>query len=103
MFNSATELGMKALIEMGFTRYEAYRAARTFRHHENEVMEDLYQHWKADEKKFIQESRRFSQQLSETMMTERNYTIHEADCAWDTSMIRDEEISAEKDDYSPNR
>lgn len=99
MFNSATELGAKALVQLGFTHYEAFRAARTFKHHEDQVMKDLYQHWVDDQGSFIRESRRFSQQLADTLLTERNYSIHETDCSWDTDTLRDEAISHPENEY----
>ncbi len=98
MFNSATELGVKILVQLGFTKYEAYRAGRTFNHHEEQVLEDLYQTWKEDERDFIQETRRFSKQLSETLLTERNYTIHNTDCAWDVDSVRKESIESSPSD-----
>ncbi|QGY42894.1 potassium transporter [Maribellus comscasis] len=94
MFNSATELGVKALVQLGFTRYEAYRAGRIFKHHEEQVLEELYSTWKEDEKEFIRETQRFSKQLSETLLTERNYTIHESDDAWDVDSARKESIES---------
>lgn len=94
MFNSATELGVKALVQLGFSRYEAFRAGRTFKHHEEQVLEDLYNTWKEDEKALIKETRRFSKQLSETLLTERNYTIQNADCAWDIDSLRKESIES---------
>ena len=48
---------------------------------------DLYALWKEDENRFIQETRRFSEQLSETLQAEKNYSIHDADCAWDVDSI----------------
>lgn len=91
LFYSALELGAKALEHLGFTRYEAYRSTRFFKHHEEEVFLDLYQHWLEDKNRFIQEARRFSEQLSETLMAEKNFSIHKADCAWDVESIREEE------------
>lgn len=96
MFNSASELAAKALINLGFTRYEAYRASRTFKHHEEEVTQELYEHWQEDEKRFIQETRRFSEQLSETLQAEKNYSIHDDDDSWDISSLREEVISKSK-------
>lgn len=90
MFNSGLELGTKALEHLGFARYEAHRSARFFKHHEEEVFMELYEHWLEDHSKFIQESRQFSEQLSETLMAEKNFSIHEADCAWDVESIREE-------------
>lgn len=94
MFNSATELGVKVLTQLGFSKYEAYRAGRTFKHHEEQVVEELYKTWKEDEGEFIAETRRFSKQLSETMLTERNYTIQDVDCAWDIDSVRQESIES---------
>ncbi|MGM0621706.1 MAG: monovalent cation:proton antiporter-2 (CPA2) family protein [Bacteroidota bacterium] len=91
VFNSGLELGAKALEHLGFNRYEAYRSARFFKHHEEEVFMNLYEHWLEDQNRFIQETRRFSEQLSETLMAERKFSIHDADCAWDVESIREEE------------
>lgn len=90
MFDSANNLGQQALVNLGFSKYDAYRAARTFHHHEKDVLVDLYEHWKNDEKSFIEESRRFSKQLSDVLLAEKEYSIHEADCAWDVESIRKE-------------
>jgi monovalent cation:proton antiporter-2 (CPA2) family protein len=90
VFDSAAELGEKALVELGFSRYEAYRATRTFKHHEKQVLLDLYALWKEDENRFIQETRRFSEQLSEMLQAEKDYLIHETDYAWNANSIREE-------------
>ena len=89
-FHSAAELGNKALVELGFSKYEAYRAMRTFKHHEDQVTEELYRHWLEDHGKFIQETRRFEEQVKETLQAEKNYSIHETDCAWDVDSLKDE-------------
>ncbi len=91
MFDSANNLGREALTHLGFSNYEAYRAARTFKHHEKQVLTDLYDHWREDPNRIIQESKRFSEQLSEVLQAEKDYSIHEADCAWDVESIRAEE------------
>jgi hypothetical protein len=99
VFDSAAELGEKALVNLGFSKYEAYRATRTFKHHEKQVLLDLYTLWKEDENRFIQESRRFSDQLSEILQAEKDYLIHETDYAWNANSIREEaesEISSKK-------
>ncbi len=96
VFDSAAELGEKALIHLGFSKYEAYRSIRTFKHHEKEVLHDLYALWKEDDKKFIQEARRFSEQLSEILQTEKDYLIHETDYAWNVNSIREEILSENK-------
>ena len=89
-FHSAAELGNNALVELGFSKYEAYRATRTFKHHEHQVTEELYQHWLEDQSKFIQETRRFEEQVKETLQAEKNYSIHDSDCAWDVDSLKNE-------------
>ncbi len=93
VFDSAAELGQQALIEMGFSKYEAYRAVRTFKHHEKQVLTDLYALWKEDENRFIEETRRFSEQLSEILVAEKDYLIHETDYAWNVNSDGEEEKS----------
>lgn len=99
VFDSAAELGEKALVQLGFSKYEAYRATRTFKHHEKQVLLDLYTLWKEDENRFIQETRRFSEQLAEMLQAEKDYLIHETDYAWNANSIREEaesEIKSKK-------
>ncbi len=90
VYYSAAELGEKALASLGFNKYEAYRSARSFKHHEEEILEELYKHWKEDHNEFIRESKRFSEQLSETLLAEKNYSIHDSDSAWDADSLRSE-------------
>lgn len=90
-FNSAVELGAKILEYMGMPRYQAFRSARTFKHHEEEIFDELYQHWLEDENRFIQESRRFSEQLNELLQTEKEFSIHDTDYAWDLTAMKDDE------------
>ncbi len=90
MFESASELGAKALVELGFTKYEAYRATRTFNHHEEQVTNELYKHWLEDHQKFMRETQRFREQVSETLQAEKNYSIHDSECAWDVDSLKDE-------------
>ncbi|NQU85945.1 MAG: cation:proton antiporter [Mariniphaga sp.] len=97
-FNSAVELGAKALTGLGFTRYQAYRAARTFKHHEDEIVQELYEHWLKDEVHFIQETRRLSKEIKETLDAEKNYSIHDSDCAWDVNSLREEAAKNPKSD-----
>ena len=94
MFESAAELGAKALVELGFNKYEAYRATRTFKHHEDSVTDELYKHWLEDHNEFIRETRRFAEQVSETLQAEKDFSIHESDCAWDADSLKDEALES---------
>jgi len=96
-FDSSLELGAKALQYLGFNRYQAARAARTFKHHDTEVLHELFKHYEQDEKQYLNEARRFSKELEELLQTEQNQSIHESDTAWDVTTLREEvrEIYAE--------
>ena len=89
-FDSSLELGAKALQYLGFRPYQAARAARTFKHHDTEVLHELYQHYEQDEKQYLNEARRFSKELEELLQTEQNQSIHESDTAWDITSLREE-------------
>jgi voltage-gated potassium channel Kch len=88
VFSSAADLGEKALVYLGHTPYEAYRATRTFKHHEKQVTEDLYKAWKEDENRFIQDTRRFSEQLAEILEAEKGYGINDEEYSWDNQNNR---------------
>jgi monovalent cation:proton antiporter-2 (CPA2) family protein len=90
MFNSAVELGSRSLHYLGFSRYQAYRAALIFKHHENDIMQELYEHWLEGETRYIEETRRFSEELTEILKTERDFSIHDTDEAWDVTSVRKE-------------
>ena len=89
-FNSAVELGSRTLHYLGFSRYQAYRAGLIFKHHENDIMQELYEHWLESETRYIEETRRFSEELTEVLKTEHDFSIHDTDGAWDVTSIRKE-------------
>jgi len=90
VFDSAAELGRKALENLGYSQYDAFKATRTFKHHEKQVLLDLYILWKEDETSLIQETRRFSKQLSDILQSEKDYLIQETDFAWDANSMGEE-------------
>lgn len=96
LFYSACELGTQALTELGYSKYEAFRSIRTFKHHEEQMTNELYEHWQEDQGRFIQESRRFAKEVTETLQAEKDYSIHDSDCAWDVDSLKEEAIAKEK-------
>jgi voltage-gated potassium channel Kch len=90
MFNSSLELGMKVLTELGFNRYQAQRAARTFRHADREMEKELFNHYDSDEQKYISEAQRLSAELEKLLRSENDQSIHEYDTAWDNTTLREE-------------
>ena len=47
------------------------------------MTEDLYKAWKEDESRFIQDTRRFSEQLAEILEAEKGYGINDEEYSWD--------------------
>lgn len=96
---SSIQLGIKALTKLGFTRNQAFRAARIFRKYDEEVMHKLFEHYGEDEKKYLSEAKRLADELEELFKTEQEDPIHETDSAWDATTLREEvrEIYAEMD------
>jgi len=82
-FNSALDLGSMALTELGFDRYHAYRVARSFKYHDEKVLEKLYSHWLEDENDYIRETKNFAKQLEVILETEKNNTFDNIENAWD--------------------
>ncbi len=89
-FNSALELGLKVLVKLGFKNHQAYRAVKIFKKHDQEITFDLYKHWQEGENHFIQETRRFSEELRDTLQSEKEHPIHEEDDAWDIETLKEE-------------
>lgn len=90
MFSSSLQLGMKVLAELGFNRYQAQRAARTFSHADRSMENELFTHYEEDEKKYISEAQRLSAELENLLRSEQEQSIHEWDTAWDNSSLREE-------------
>jgi hypothetical protein len=105
VFESSLQLGVKALHQLGFSNYQAHRLARTFRVHHQKVVEDLYHHYKVDEKKYLSEAKKHVSQLEKLLRTEKEETIHDADGSWDVTSLREEvrEIYAEMDKDSDKK
>jgi formate-dependent nitrite reductase cytochrome c552 subunit len=97
IFESSLQLGVKTLCQLGYSRYQAHRLARTFRDHHNRIVEELFQHYGEDEKLYLSEAKRHASELEGLLQTESEESIHESDGAWDVTSIKEEirEIFAE--------
>jgi hypothetical protein len=89
-YDSSVDLATKVLGELGFSRYQANRAARSFRYHDELMMKELRHLWHEDKPKYINEVRRFSQQLENILISEKDHALHESDHAWDIESRREE-------------
>jgi voltage-gated potassium channel Kch len=89
-YDSSIDLGIRALVELGFRKYQAFRAARTFRYHDEMVMQELFNIRHDEDKKYFSEVKKFSEQLENLLLSEKEHPIHEADSAWDATSLREE-------------
>ena len=89
-YDASLELGIQALGELGFKKYQAHRAARSFKYHDQIIMKELHKIWKEDTGKYIIEVRKFSEQLENILLAEQSSPIHESDDAWDATSLREE-------------
>jgi monovalent cation:proton antiporter-2 (CPA2) family protein len=103
-YDSSVHLATGVLEELGFNRYQASRAARSFRYHDQIMMKELHQIWHDDKRKYIDEVRRFNQQLENILISEKDQVLHESDHAWDIESRREEireiyeKLSGKKED-----
>lgn len=51
-FDSALQLGVDTLVNLGYPKYQAHRDALTFKHHDEQALKELAEHW-GDEKTYI--------------------------------------------------
>lgn len=91
-YDSSIELGVKALETLGISSYQAHRSARSFKYHDKIIMEELYKIYteQADSKRYIDQARKFSEQLESIFIAEKEHRIHESDHAWDVDSLREE-------------
>ena len=97
--HSALELGITALKDLGFSPFQAHRAAKIYRNHIREMKKNLAHLYDGDEKHYIGEVKRSAAELEEILRTETEQSIHESDEAWDNASLREEviQIYAEMD------
>jgi len=89
-FESALHLGIKALHHLGFRKYQAFRLARMFRKHDEEVIGDLVNHFKDDEKKYLSEAKKYAAELEDLLRAETDDQSHHTDFSWDVETLREE-------------
>jgi monovalent cation:proton antiporter-2 (CPA2) family protein len=86
-FSSALEMGVDALKLLGFRSYRAHRAARTFKHHDEQALEELA-HVAGDETVLVARSRQLARDLEQLLRSDDRELTHEVDRAWDTTALR---------------
>lgn len=80
-FGSALDMGVEALKLLGVRSYKAHRAAQTFKHHDEEALQEIA-FAEGDDTALIARSRQLSQDLEQLLQSDEQEMSHEVDRAW---------------------
>jgi len=99
-YDSSINLGVKALNELGYNKYQAHRLGRAFKYHDEIIMDELHKLWHEDEKHYILQARKFSEQIENILMADQEHPDEEVDGAWDVTSRMEEvrEMFAERNE-----
>jgi monovalent cation:proton antiporter-2 (CPA2) family protein len=86
-FGSALDLGVEALKLLGVRSHRAHRAAQTFKHHDEEALQEMAS-LEGDDAVAIARSRQLARDLEQLLQSDERDLAHEADQAWDISALR---------------
>jgi monovalent cation:proton antiporter-2 (CPA2) family protein len=87
--DTSLRLGVDALRLLGARSYQAHRAARTFRRHDEESVVELAQ-MRHDQSKYLSEAKQRIQSLEQILLDELHWQPDERDAGWDTDSLREE-------------
>lgn len=88
-FDTSLRAGIDALRIQGFRSYQAHRAAKTFRHHDEESIHTL-RHVRHDRTTYISHARQRIEDLEQLLLSELHDTDEHRDAGWDTTSMRQE-------------
>lgn len=86
-FDSALEMGVEALKLLGVRSYKAHRAARTFKEHDEQALQEMA-NLGGDETVLVARSRQLARNLEQLLRSDDADLSREVDRAWDTSELR---------------
>ncbi len=86
-FGSALDMGAEALKLLGVRSYKAHRAARIFKQHDEEVLQEMAQ-LEGDETLIAARSRQLADDLAQLLQADDQDLVHNVDSAWDISALR---------------
>jgi monovalent cation:proton antiporter-2 (CPA2) family protein len=87
--DTSLRAGIDVLRTLGFRSYQAHRATKTFRHHDEDSIEIL-RHLRHDRKTYISHARQRIEDLEELLLSELRDTGEHHDAGWDTASMREE-------------
>ncbi len=87
--DTALRAGIEALRELGFRSYQALRATKTFRFHDEQSVNAL-RSLRHDRKQYITQARQRIEDLEQLLLTELQDAEEHVDAGWDTTSMREE-------------
>src|SRR5262249_9142830 len=87
-FGSAYETGIEALKLLGYRARTAQRLAERWRRHEESVIEELGDLWRADREGYIKRTRGAMEEAERLMRDEDPTVYTEGDRGWDNESLR---------------
>ena len=81
-FDSALQLGIDALVSLGFSSYQAHRDALMFKHHDEQALLELSEHW-GDEKTYIFHSNERNKNLLQILREDEKDIEETDDQSWE--------------------
>ncbi len=91
--DTSLRVGVDALKALGFRAYQAYRASKIFRYHDEKSIIEL-SHLRHDKKGYITQARQRIEDLEQLLLSELREEKEHVDVGWDTTTMRED--SAEK-------
>ncbi len=87
--DTALRTGIEALRELGFRSYQAYRATKTFRLHDEQSVSAL-RSLRHDRKQYINQARQRIEDLEQLLLSELQDSGEHPDAGWDTASMIEE-------------
>jgi monovalent cation:proton antiporter-2 (CPA2) family protein len=87
--DTSLRVGIDVLRSLGFRSYQAHRASKTLRHHDEESIHAL-RHIRHDRKTYISHARQRIEDLEELLLSELKDIGEHRDAGWDTTSMRKE-------------
>ncbi len=81
-YDTALDMGVEALKAVGFRAYQAQRASRIFKCHDQVATRELYQHWE-DQQNYMALAKERVNELEELLKDDERDVQEHADHAWD--------------------
>lgn len=87
--DTSLRVGIEALRALGFRAYQAHRASKTFRYHDEKSIFEL-SHLRHDKKRYITHARQKIEDLEQLLLSELKGEEEHLDAGWDTASMREE-------------